>query len=243
MNNFKYILVLVAGIGSFCSVRAMKLHQAEPKETPGYNIPHKDLVKLIKDGQSKIKSEPQQALKILQEAYDKTTLRWWEYGDKDGKLAMVLHDNFEPNQTDICDVKIWKFLLHAVTLLRKNSNGVLKEKSSLLCAYTARKLATAYAGSVTFAQDLDVAWEAKGLKQCLWVHTRAEDLAIATNAAHIYMENSDSHFDEVTLENALREWRRLKELKKADIEAIVMQREKWLSQIPKNMETEKKSGE
>lgn len=176
MNNVKSMAVLLACLSSFYSVRAMESQEKKPSED---YVSRNDLLRFISQGADlAAENKPSEALGFLETAYAQAKTRWWEYGEKDGKLAMVLHGNCERDQTDTCDVEVLTLLLDKVDFLRKRVNGSLKDKATLLLAHTAHKLTRACCGSAFLSDDVEMAWQAQALERSLTM-SRAEELAFA----------------------------------------------------------------
>ncbi len=216
MNTIKYMAFLALSIGSLCSLEAMdQVGQAVDEVFKQLVVTQGDIIKLIREGHAKADYQPEEALGLFQQAYDKADLRIWQNGLKDGKLVREVCYGSEADQVDPQDVKVWKLLLDKVELFREHAEGALQEKAALLCMYISRKQTAAYCLKLSLAQDLDIAWQAETLEK-IHDRTAAERLANARAAVKPDFQNSsvgDLDFKRLDLDEyneiAKRELRKL----------------------------------
>lgn len=238
MNIIKSVALAVLSIGSGCSLEAMdQVGQAVDEVFKQLVVTQGDIIKLIRDGHAKTDYQPEEALGLFQQAYDKAGSRMWELGLKDGKLVWVACYDSESDQTDSHDVKVWKLLLDKVELFRAHTEDALQEKAALLCALTARKLTAAYCLSLSLAQDVDRAWQADTLEK---IHDRTAAERLANARAAIKQDFQDSlvgdlgsrpvDLDECN-EVAKRELRKLEAKRDKKIRNIVAQREREIARL------------
>ncbi|MGE0009700.1 MAG: hypothetical protein AB7F19_04090 [Candidatus Babeliales bacterium] len=215
MQYCKYLVLGMLG-GSLFNVM-QPMDQAQQPTT------RNDIFRIIREAESLAQSKPGSALSWFQQAYYGAESRSWDYGLKDGKLALVLLKGADSEQKDVCDIQLLKLLLDKVDLIRRDTDGPIEEHATLLCAKVAHRLMLAYCGSLALSQDLDMVWKAESLAKATRELSDAEKLEKAHEKAFAG--------DERTREMGESQVRELEELKQAEIKFMLEQREIRLNRL------------